>query len=86
MWSKARAAHKLFMLAIIVTAVLFLTGLVDAAWAQNSPFAGLRSGGGSQSVSAAGIVGWLFAKQAEFYRQFSGLIAKGDPPALPGRQ
>ena len=25
-------------------------------------------------MPAGGIVGWLFAKQAEFYRQFSGLI------------
>jgi nickel/cobalt exporter len=46
--------------------------------------AGLRSGGASQSVSAGGIVGWLFAKQAEFYRQFSGLIraAKADGSAV----
>jgi nickel/cobalt transporter (NicO) family protein len=50
--------------------------------AQNPPFAGLRSG--SQPGSAGGIVGWLFAKQAEFYRQFSGLIrsAKADGSAV----
>jgi nickel/cobalt exporter len=72
------------MLAIVFTAILFLTSLIETAWAQSSPFAGLRSGGASQSMSAGGIVGWLFAKQAELYRQFSGLIrsAKADGSAV----
>jgi nickel/cobalt exporter len=76
--------RQLFIVAIVVTAALFLTGLVETAWAQNSPFAGLRSGGAPQPVSAGGIVGWLFAKQAEFYQQFSGLIrsAKADGSAV----
>jgi ABC-type nickel/cobalt efflux system permease component RcnA len=83
-WSKAGAARQLFMVAIVVTAMLLLTGLIETAWAQNSPFAGLRTGGASQSVSAGGVVGLLFAKQAEFYRQFSGLIrsAKDDGSAV----
>ena len=33
-----------------------------------------------------GVLGWIFAKQAEFYRQFSGLIraAKADGTAAWG--
>lgn len=83
-WSKARATRQLVMVAIVFAAALFLTGLIETAWAQNSPFAGLRSAGASQAASAGGIVGWLFAKQAEFYRQFSGLIrsAKADGSAV----
>jgi nickel/cobalt transporter (NicO) family protein len=80
--SKARATRQLVIVAIVFTAALFLTGLIETAWAQNSPFAGSRSGGAS--ASTGGIVGWLFAKQAEFYRQFSGLIrsAKDDGSAV----
>jgi nickel/cobalt transporter (NicO) family protein len=82
-WSKARAACQLFIVVMVFAAALLLSGVIETAWAQNSPFGGLRSGGGSPPASAAGIVGWLFAKQAEFYRQFSGLIrsAKADDSA-----
>jgi nickel/cobalt exporter len=55
-----------------VVAILLLAALVDDAFAQGSPFGGPRPG--AAPVPASGIVGWLFAKQAEFYRQFSGLI------------
>jgi hypothetical protein len=58
-WSKARAARQLFWVAIVFTAALFLTGLIETAWAQNSPFAGLRSPGAFQPASAGGIVGRL---------------------------
>jgi nickel/cobalt transporter (NicO) family protein len=82
--SKARATRHLFMIAILLAAAVCLTGLIETACAQNSPFVGLRSPGASQAASAGGIVGWLFAKQAEFYRQFSGLIrsAKVDGSAV----
>ena len=61
----------------LVAAALTLVALLDAAMlrealAQGSPFGGLRPG--AAPVPTTGIVGWLFAKQAEFYRQFSGLI------------
>ena len=80
---KDRATDQLLMWAIVITAILLTTGLVETAWAQGSPF-GPRSAGASQSVPADGIVGWLFAKQAQFYRQFSGLIrsAKADGSAV----
>ncbi|HEY1360886.1 MAG TPA: nickel/cobalt transporter [Xanthobacteraceae bacterium] len=49
--------------------LLLLLGTLDAAFAQSGPF--------------GGAVGWILAKQAEFYRQFSGLIrsAKADGSA-----
>jgi nickel/cobalt transporter (NicO) family protein len=76
--------HQLFMLAMIITAILVTTSLVETAWAQGSPFGGPRPAGASHSVPPDGIVGWLFAKQAQFYRQFSGLIrsAKADGRAV----
>jgi nickel/cobalt transporter (NicO) family protein len=79
-----RAMHQLFMLAMIITAILVTTSLVETAWAQGSPFGGPRPAGASHSVPPDGIVGWLFAKQAQFYRQFSGLIrsAKADGRAV----
>lgn len=62
---------------LLVASALALTALLDAAMltqalAQGSPFGGPRPG--TAPVPTSGIVGWLFAKQAEFYRQFSGLI------------
>jgi nickel/cobalt transporter (NicO) family protein len=79
-----RATHPLFMLAMVITAILLTTSLVETAWAQGSPFGGPRPAVASQSVPADGIVGWLLAKQAQFYRQFSGLIrsAKADGRAV----
>jgi len=57
---------------LLVVSVLLLAAALDDAFAQGSPFGGPRPG--TAPVPASGIVGWLFAKQAEFYRQFSGLI------------
>src|ERR1700692_3220507 len=57
---------------LLAVAILVLAALVDHAFAQGSPFGGPRPG--TAPVPVGGIVGWLFAKQAEFYRQFSGLI------------
>jgi nickel/cobalt exporter len=54
---------------MILAAVVAAAALIDDAFAQ---FGGPRPG--TAPVPVGGIVGWLFAKQAEFYRQFSGLI------------
>jgi nickel/cobalt exporter len=62
----------LMVVAILLVAALIDNALVDAAFAQGSPFGGPRPG--TAPVPVGGVVGWLFAKQAEFYRQFSGLI------------
>jgi nickel/cobalt exporter len=69
-------------LVLVTTALVLILILVNQALAQDSPFGGPRLGGAS-APSATGIVSWLFAKQAQFYRQFSGLIraAKTDGSA-----
>ena len=62
-----------FAISIIILAAVMATAMViDHAFAQGSPFGGPRPG--TAPVPVGGIVGWLFAKQAEFYRRFSGLI------------
>jgi nickel/cobalt transporter (NicO) family protein len=74
--------RQLAVVAIVITAAFVVTDVIETAWAQNSPF-GIPRPGNAPTVPAAGIVGWLFAKQAEFYRQFTGLIrsAKTDGSA-----
>ena len=48
---------------------------------QGAPFGAPRAQ--APTVPVGGVLGWIFAKQAEFYRQFSGLIraAKADGSA-----
>jgi nickel/cobalt transporter (NicO) family protein len=67
---------------LVATAIVLIVTLVDHALAQGSPFGAPRLGA-PVAPSATGIIGWLFAKQAEFYRQFSGLVraAKTDGSA-----
>jgi nickel/cobalt exporter len=67
-----RTTDKIAIVGVLLVAIVLLATLQDAALAQSSPFGGPRPG--TAPVPATGIVGWLFAKQAEFYRQFSGLI------------
>lgn len=64
--------------ALVVIFVLLISAAPDAALAQ--PFGMSRS---TAPVEVGGFTGWILAKQAEFYRQFSGLIraAKTDGSA-----
>src|SRR5580693_8002940 len=64
----AAGGRDRFAIFLIILAAV----LIDDALAQGSPFGGPRPG--TAPVPVGGIIGWLFAKQAEFYRQFSGLI------------
>jgi nickel/cobalt transporter (NicO) family protein len=59
---------------------LLLSAAFDHAVAQTSPFGTPRP---QAAPAVGGALGWIFAKQAEFYRQFSGLIraAKSDGSA-----
>jgi nickel/cobalt transporter (NicO) family protein len=71
--ARGRTTDKIAIFGLlVVVAILLLAALQDGAFAQGSPFGGPRPG--TAPVPVGGIVGWLFAKQAEFYRQFSGLI------------
>ena len=68
-----------FALVIAALAGLMLVaGALDAAFAQGGPFGAPRAQ--APAPPMGGVLGWIFAKQAEFYRQFSSLIraAKAD--------
>jgi ABC-type nickel/cobalt efflux system permease component RcnA len=68
--------------ALAVTAALMADGLLHDVAAQ-TPFGGPRAAAGSQ---AGGIVGWILARQSEFYREISGGLraAKADGSAVWG--
>ena len=72
--------HGLLIGAAAVAAVLMLDGAVHALMAQ-TPFGAPRPGAEPQM---GGIVGWLLAKQSEFYREMSSTIraAKSDGSAV----
>jgi ABC-type nickel/cobalt efflux system permease component RcnA len=62
--------------------MLLATGALDVVFAQGSPFGAPRAA--AAPPPSDGIIGWMFAKQAEFYRNMSGLIrsAKTDGSAV----
>ena len=60
------------LLFVAIAGLLLLAGPLNAALAQAGPFGAPR--GQMPAVPVGGVLGWIFAKQAEFYRQFSGLI------------
>jgi nickel/cobalt exporter len=70
------------MLFAVAASFLLAAGAHDAAFAQAGPFGVQR--GAPPSVPTSGLLGWVFAKQAEFYRQMSGMIraAKTDGSAV----
>ena len=70
-----RRLARVALLALAIGAVLLVAGVLDATFAQSSPF-GMPRGQGAVSPAApvGGVLGWIFTKQAEFYRQFSSLI------------
>jgi nickel/cobalt transporter (NicO) family protein len=67
-----RPVVHFLLLVAAVAGLLLLVGVFDAAFAQGSPFGAPR--GQAPALPAGGVLGWIFTKQAEFYRQFSGLI------------
>ena len=74
-----------FALVIAALAGLMLVaGALDVAFAQGGPFGAPRTQ--APPPPMGGVLGWIFAKQAEFYRQFSSLIrvAKADGSAAWG--
>jgi nickel/cobalt transporter (NicO) family protein len=76
-----RPVVYLALLAALIAGLLLVAGVLDAAFAQAGPFGAPRAQ--PPPPPAAGVLGWIFAKQAEFYRQFSSLIraAKADGTA-----
>ena len=76
-----RLVVHVFAVVAVTAGVLALASALDAALAQAGPLGVSRP----QALAApvGGVLGWIFAKQAEFYRQFSSLIraAKADGTA-----
>jgi nickel/cobalt transporter (NicO) family protein len=66
--------------------LLTLLGVVDAAFAQGNPFGAGPRPSAPPPPPSDGVMGWIFAKQAEFYRMLSsGLRAvKTDHTAVAG--
>jgi ABC-type nickel/cobalt efflux system permease component RcnA len=73
-------AHRLAICILAVTAVLALDSALHVLMAQ-TPFGGPRP---SAEPQVGGIVGWLLARQSEFYREMSSTIraAKSDGHAV----
>jgi nickel/cobalt transporter (NicO) family protein len=73
-----RPGVPIALLIVIIAGLIFAAGVIDGALAQAGPFGAPR--GQAPAAPVGGVLGWIFAKQAEFYRQFSGLIraAKAD--------
>lgn len=68
----------------VMAVVLMFDSVMHVLLAQN-PFGGPRAGSGPAAPPQAdGIIGWILAKQSEFYRQMSGTIraAKSDGSAV----
>ena len=80
---RARAAFGFATLAIAAVGILILVAAPDVL-AQQSPFGVSRPPAAPPAAAPTGLTGWIIAKQAEFYRQFSGIIraAKVDGSAV----
>ena len=78
----AGPARALTIAIFIVAALLLADGVTHAVFAQN-PFGGPRPGAAAEP-QVGGIVGWILAKQSEFYREMSSTIraAKSDGSAV----
>src|SRR5581483_1254143 len=76
------AAGQIATVVVIAFCVLLLLGVIDTAFAQNNPF----GGGPRPAAPVGGWMGWIFAKQAEFYRMLSASLraAKTDGTAVAG--
>jgi nickel/cobalt transporter (NicO) family protein len=80
--AQSGVVRSLAVCVAVAAAVLMLDSAVHALLAQN-PFGGPRPGAASQPP-VGGIVGWILAKQSEFYREMSSTIraAKSDGSAV----
>ena len=80
MSARSSLARHLAIFAVALSALVALDGLLHAVLAQN-PFGGPRPAAQPQ---VGGIVGWILAKQSEFYRDMSATIraAKSDGTAV----
>lgn len=82
---KTAGRRGTFAAIAFLLALGFLLTLVGAAFAQGSPF-GVGPRPAPPPPPADGLMGWIFAKQAEFYRMLSGSMraVKTDYTAVAG--
>ena len=80
-----RTLGRVATFALALTAILILAASIDVALAQGAPF-GVPKSAPSTPAPTGGIMAWIFAKQNEFYKQFSSLLraAKNDGSAVWG--
>ena len=80
---RARAAFGLATLTLAAAGIVVLISAPDVL-AQQSPFGVGGPPATPLPPAPSGFTGWIIAKQAEFYRQFSGIIraAKVDGSAV----
>jgi nickel/cobalt transporter (NicO) family protein len=80
-----RGSVRVVRLVAIVAGLMLAADAIHMAIAQTSPF-GVGRAPTPPPPAADGVVGWILAKQAEFYRGLSGLIraAKADGSAAWG--
>jgi ABC-type nickel/cobalt efflux system permease component RcnA len=73
--------HAAVLMCVLLAAAILFDGALHAALAQN-PFGAPRSA--ASDPQAGGIIGWLLARQSDFYRQLSAAIraAKTDGTAV----
>ena len=74
-------SYRVSIVIAALAAIAISDALIHAALAQ-TPFGALRPAAGVQQTG--GVIGWLLAKQSEFYREMSGAIraAKTDGSAV----
>jgi nickel/cobalt transporter (NicO) family protein len=82
MTKRIRAMGVVTVGAAVLAAIVLVDGALHDLLAQN-PFGGPRPGAAADP-QVGGIVGWLLARQSEFYREISGAIraAKSDGSAV----
>ena len=80
--SRNDAWRQIAVITMVLAAMLCLDSAVHAVLAQHNPFGAPK--GAVPDSQVGGIVGWLLAKQSEFYRQMSATIraAKTDGSAV----
>ena len=79
--TRVSAERTVIALMLFATAFLLAAGALDVAFAQGAPFSAPRT---ASAAPSDGVIGWMFAKQAEFYRDMSRIIraAKTDGSAV----
>jgi ABC-type nickel/cobalt efflux system permease component RcnA len=79
---RSSVARSLAIGVLLLAIVLMIDSALHVLLAQN-PFGGPRPGGAAEP-QVGGIVGWLLAKQSEFYREMSATLraAKSDGSAV----